>query len=137
MTQADMACVAIADSSQSRFIVICLSNGASNLYVSSLDEFRSLLKKIPTGIWKDMMTVSGTILLTYFATEIAEMSTEGEDYMVSLHFLHKCMVALIQVTKTTRDIILTRRHRCKFFIEYSSLKSINVWNVYTFCCSEQ
>ena len=106
MTQADMACVAIADSSQSRFIVICLSNGASNLYVSSLDEFRSLLKKIPTGIWKDMMTVSGTILLTYFATEIAEMSTEGEDYMVSLHFLHKCMVALIQATKTTRDTIL-------------------------------
>jgi hypothetical protein len=60
-----------------------------------------------------MMTVSGTILLTYFATEIAEMSKEGEDYTVSLHFLHKCMVALIQVTKTTRDTILTRRHRCK------------------------
>lgn len=56
-----------------------------------------------------MMTVSGTILLTYFATEIAEMSKEGEDYTVFLHFLHKCMVALlIQVTKTTRDTILTR-----------------------------
>ena len=52
-----------------------------------------------------MMTVSGTILLMYFATEIAEMSEEGEDYTVSLHFLHKCMVALIQVTETTRDTI--------------------------------
>jgi len=66
------------------------------------------------------MTVSGTILLTYFATEIAEMSKEGEVYMVSLHFLHKCMVelkALMQGTwgqwvsglseeipETTRDI---------------------------------
>ena len=56
-----------------------------------------------------MMTVSGTILSTYFATEIAEMSEGGEDYTVFLHFLHKCMVALIQVTETTRDTILTRR----------------------------
>ena len=55
-----------------------------------------------------MTTVSGTILLMYFATEIAEMSKEGEDYTVSLHFLHKCMVALVQVTETTRDTILTR-----------------------------
>ena len=54
------------------------------------------------------MTVSGTILLMYFATEIAEISKEGEDYTVSLHFLHKCMVALIQVTERTRDTILTR-----------------------------
>jgi hypothetical protein len=60
-----------------------------------------------------MMTVSGTVLLTYFATEIAKMSKEDEDYMFSLHFLHKCMVelkALMQVndskrkTKTTRDM---------------------------------
>ena len=54
------------------------------------------------------MTVSGTISLMYFATETAEMSKEGEDYMVSLHFLHKCMVALIQVTKTTRDTLHAR-----------------------------
>ena len=63
-------------------------------------------EKIPTGIWKDMMKVSGTISLMYFATETAETSKEGENYMVSLHFLHKCMVALIQVTKTARDTIL-------------------------------
>jgi hypothetical protein len=83
-----------------------------------------------------MMTVSGTVLLTYFATEIAEMLKEDEDYTVSLHFLHKCMVALIQVTKTTRDTILTRRHRYHHS-SYSSLKSINVWILYTFSCSEQ
>ena len=71
-----------------------------------------------------MMTVSGTILLMYFATEIAEISEEGEDYTVSLHFLHKCMVALIQVTETTRDKQLTRPLRLS---DYHSLpKSINV-----------
>lgn len=62
-------------------------------------------EEIPTGIWKDTMTVSGTILLMYFETGTAEISEEGEDYTVSLHFLHKCMVALIQVTETTRDTI--------------------------------
>ena len=109
-----MACVAIADSSHSKFIMICLSNGASNLYVSWSDKLRHpdhIKEEIPTEIWKDMMTVSGTISLMYFATETAEMSKEGEDYMVSLHFLHKCMVALIQVTKTTRDTILARDAR--------------------------
>ena len=38
-----------------------------------------------------MMTVSGTILLTYFEIEIVKTLKEGEDYMVSLHFLHKRM----------------------------------------------
>ena len=52
-----------------------------------------------------MMTVSGTVLLTYFVTAIAKMSKEDEDYMVSLHFLHKCMVelkALMQVNDSKR-----------------------------------
>ena len=69
-----------------------------------------------------MTTVSGTILLTYFAIEIAEMSKEGEDYTVSLHFLHKCMVALIQVTETTRDTIMTRRHPITSFHRIFILK---------------
>jgi hypothetical protein len=99
-------------------------------------------EKIPTGIWKDMMTVSGTILLTYFATEIAEMSKEGEEYTASLHFLHKCMVALIQVTETTRDTILTRisyynPHRILVFRVIIFILKLNVSIVYTFCCSEQ
>jgi hypothetical protein len=63
-----------------------------------------------------MTTVSGTILLMYFATEIAEMSEEGEDYTVSLHFLHKCMVALIQVTETTRDTITDASTVTGYFI---------------------
>ena len=98
-----MACVAIADSSHSKFIMICLSNGASNLHKSWLEILRhpGHLKENSTEIWKDTMRVSGTILSTYFVTEIGEMSKEGEAYMVFLHFLHKCMVelkALIQRT---------------------------------------
>src|ERR1700679_2272142 len=102
MTQADMACVAIADSRHSKFIVICLSNGASNLYMWLDEVTTSRSQEIPTEKWKDMMTVSGTILSTYFAIEIAEISKEGE---VSPHFLHLCVVvelmASIQGTRVT------------------------------------
>ena len=41
------------------------------------------------------MTVSGIILLTYFAIEIAKMSKEGEGYSVPLHSLHNEPKALV------------------------------------------
>ena len=59
-------------------------------------------EKIPTEKWKGMMTVSGTVLLTYFATEIGEISKGGEYYRVSLRFLHKCMAELKALIQGSR-----------------------------------
>jgi hypothetical protein len=67
-TQADMACVAIADSSHNKFMVICLSNGASKLYVCDQtklrhpDHMKKSQPKYGKAWWRSLVQSSQRIL---------------------------------------------------------------------------
>lgn len=81
MTQAAIVDAGMADSSQSRFIISCLSKGASNLFhPTSVREKGRQHDWIWTEILKDMMKAFDTSEWAYFVIEIEEKATGREGH---------------------------------------------------------
>jgi len=84
ITQAPIVEAGIADSSHRRFIIICLSRGASNLSIPyQRRSYGNPPEKNSTEKSRDMRTVFGIILSMYSAIVTAGMATMRAVYVLS------------------------------------------------------